>query len=81
MVYRGTRSIFLVGRIFRLWLLVLFLLSVIPVGNETSKVTTVNRFIIRSDHLLHLASTEIACLLRQGNPCLIDDGDIVSSIV
>lgn len=42
-------------RLFWLWLLILFLLSVIPFGNETSKVLTGNRFVFRLDHLLHLA--------------------------
>lgn len=45
----------MVRRLFWLWLIVLFLLSVTPFGDETSKVLTGNRFIFRLDHLLHLA--------------------------
>lgn len=41
--------------IFWLWLLFLLLLNVIPLGNETSKALTDNRFIFRLDYLLHFA--------------------------
>lgn len=41
--------------LFWLWVLFLLLLNVIPVGNETSKALTGNRFVFRLDHLLHLA--------------------------
>lgn len=38
---------------FWLWLLILLLLNVVPIGNETSKALTDNRFIFRLDYLLH----------------------------
>lgn len=39
--------------VFWVWLLVLFLLNVIPLGNDASKALTGKRFIFRLDYLFH----------------------------
>ncbi len=39
--------------LFWLWLLILLLLNVIPIGNETNKALTDNRIVFRLDYLIH----------------------------